>query len=253
MDHSEDVFRALNDASRRLLLDRLFEVDGQTTGELCEHLPGMTRYGVMNHLRILETAGLITTRRAGRSKHHYLNPVPIRLVHDRWISKYTAPIIGHIAGVKSRLEGGTTVANPSHVYKAVIAAPAAAVFNAITDGDMTVQYYYGTRVESSWQVGAPIRYMGPDGSVVADGAVLAFDPNKRVEMTFHARWDPDIEREGPVQMAWIVEEDGKTTTLTVEYYDVEPGSKTEADFNGGIAYIVSGLKTLVETGKPLAG
>ena len=84
------VFRALSDPSRRLLLDGLFERDGQTLGELCGALPEMTRFGVMRHLDVLEAADLITTRRIGREKRHYLNPVPIRRLHDRWISKYAA-------------------------------------------------------------------------------------------------------------------------------------------------------------------
>ncbi len=100
----DEVFRAINDPSRRVLLDRLFDEDGQTLGELCAHLPGMTRFGVMNHLRVLEEAGLVTTRKAGRAKHHYLNPVPIRQVHDRWISKYAEPVVGRMAGLKARLE-----------------------------------------------------------------------------------------------------------------------------------------------------
>jgi len=100
----DEVFRALNDSSRRLLLDKLFVEDGQTLGELCAHLPEMTRFGVMNHLRVLEDGGLVTTRRQGRSKLHYLNPVPIRLVHDRWISKYTEPRVGAIADLKVRVE-----------------------------------------------------------------------------------------------------------------------------------------------------
>ena len=88
----ERVFKALADPSRRLLLDRLFEQDGQTLGELCRHLPGMTRFGVMRHLDVLEEAGLVTTRRDGREKRHFLNPVPIRLIHDRWISKFAEPV-----------------------------------------------------------------------------------------------------------------------------------------------------------------
>ena len=80
------VFRALADPSRRELLDRLYERDGQTLGELCGWLPAMTRFGVMRHLGVLEEAALISTRKLGRQKHHYLNPVPIRLLHDRWIS-----------------------------------------------------------------------------------------------------------------------------------------------------------------------
>src|SRR5438105_7664007 len=84
----EEIFRALADPSRRLLLDSLFVRDGQTLGELSARLPSMTRFGVMKHLRLLESAGLIVTRKQGREKLHYLNPVPIRLIHDRWISKY---------------------------------------------------------------------------------------------------------------------------------------------------------------------
>ncbi|HEY3163451.1 MAG TPA: helix-turn-helix domain-containing protein, partial [Candidatus Limnocylindrales bacterium] len=88
------IFRALGDPSRRLLLDRLFDRDGQTLGELAAGLPGMTRFGVMRHLDVLEEAGLIETRKVGREKHHYLNPVPIRLVADRWIGKFAERVVG---------------------------------------------------------------------------------------------------------------------------------------------------------------
>src|SRR5215218_1557954 len=84
----DDVFRALADPTRRHLLDRLFQRDGRTLTELESELE-MTRFGVMKHLRVLEEAGLVVARRSGREKHHHLNPVPIRLVHDRWIDKYT--------------------------------------------------------------------------------------------------------------------------------------------------------------------
>ena len=104
MDDDDRVFRALADPSRRLLLDRLFERDGRALGELELELPEMTRFGVMKHLRVLEEAGLVTTRRAGRSKHHYLNPVPIRLIHDRWIDKYREPRVSALAELKTRLE-----------------------------------------------------------------------------------------------------------------------------------------------------
>lgn len=142
---------------------------------------------------------------------------------------------------------------PVHVYTAHIAAPAARVWEALTDGDMTVQYYYGTRVESSWEPGAVVRYTYPDGSVAADGEIIAIDPGKRLEMTFHARWDPELEEEGPVREVWALEESDGVTTLTHETWDVGTDSKTYADFATGISHIVSGLKTLVETGKPLSG
>ncbi|MGA8040001.1 MAG: helix-turn-helix transcriptional regulator, partial [Acidimicrobiia bacterium] len=96
----DEVFRAINDPSRRTLLDRLRLEDGQTLGELCRHLPEMTRFGVMSHLRVLEDAGLVTTQKKGRSKYHYLNPVPIRLIHDRWIGKYAEPTVTAITGLK---------------------------------------------------------------------------------------------------------------------------------------------------------
>ena len=249
----DSVFRALNDASRRLLLDRLFERDGQTLGELCEHIPDMTRYGVMNHLKVLEEGGLVVTRRQGRSKYHYLNPVPIRLVHDRWISKYTEPIVGVIAAVKTRTEQEERiVSKPTHVYQTYIRGTADAVWSAITDGDQTVKYYYGTRVESSWEPGAPVRYTYPDGGLAADGEVRAVEEPKRLEMTFHPRWDPELEAEGAVTMVWLIEEENGLVKLTVEYFDLDPASKTYADFTAGIPYIVAGLKTLLETGAGLA-
>ena len=99
------VFRALADPTRRLLLDRLFERDGRTLTELESQLE-MTRFGVMKHLRILEEAGLVVTRRSGRAKLHFLNPVPIRLIHDRWIDKYTGPRVSTLVGLKRSLEKG---------------------------------------------------------------------------------------------------------------------------------------------------
>src|SRR5438270_3434064 len=104
-DEGDDVFRALADPSRRLLLDSLFDEDGQTLGELSARLPAMTRFGVMKHLRLLEAAGLLVTRKVGREKLHYLNPVPIRLIADRWIGKYAEPWVGALTELKANLEG----------------------------------------------------------------------------------------------------------------------------------------------------
>jgi DNA-binding transcriptional ArsR family regulator len=97
------VFKALADPTRRSLLDELFSEDGQTLSALEGRLP-MTRFGVMKHLKVLEEAGLVTTRRRGREKLHFLNPVPIRLIHDRWVSKYAEPLAGLISGIKRELE-----------------------------------------------------------------------------------------------------------------------------------------------------
>src|SRR5712675_1301493 len=100
------VFRALADPTRRSLLDELFKKDGQTLSALEERLP-MTRFGVMKHLKLLEEAGLVVSRRRGREKLHFLNPVPIRLVHDRWVSKYAEPWAATLTGLKQQLEEET--------------------------------------------------------------------------------------------------------------------------------------------------
>ena len=99
----DEVFKALADPTRRGLLDQLFERDGQTLGELEGRLP-MSRFGVMKHLKVLEEAGLVTTKRRGREKLHFLNPVPIRLVHDRWVSKYAEPWASALSELKQEIE-----------------------------------------------------------------------------------------------------------------------------------------------------
>ena len=252
-DSTAPAFRALADPSRRLLLDRLFERDGQTLGELTAYLPDMTRFGVMRHLGVLETAGLISTRKVGREKRHYLNPVPIRRIHDRWISKYAAPVIGTMSAIKDHLEAPPMAAplpeEFDHVYSIYINADPERVWRAITDGDETVQYYYGTRVVSDWSIGSRVSYDNPDGTVAADGEVLACDPPRRLEMTFLARWDPEVEAEGPITHVWELEPENGTTRLTVTSKGLKRGSKRAESFGSGIMWIVAGLKTYVEGGR----
>jgi DNA-binding transcriptional ArsR family regulator len=101
------VFKALADGGRRILLDALHADDGQTLGQLCHQLPDMTRFGVMKHLAVLEHAGLVVTHRAGRSKLHYLNPIPIREIQDRWITKYAQPVAAAMVGLRTELEDRT--------------------------------------------------------------------------------------------------------------------------------------------------
>jgi DNA-binding transcriptional ArsR family regulator/uncharacterized protein YndB with AHSA1/START domain len=251
MDDMAAIFRALGDPSRRLLLDRLFDRDGQTLGELAAQLPEMTRFGVMRHLDVLASAGLIETRRVGREKHHYLNPVPIRLVADRWIGKFAAPVVGRMAALKHHLEAPPMLA-PDHVYSVLIRATPDRVWKAITDGSETEQYYFGTRVDSDWTVGGPIVYAYPDGSIAADGEVIEIDPGSRVLMTFHPRWSPEIEAEGPVRMSWAVEPAGDgVSKLTVVTSGMIEGGVVQREFGGGIVHIVSGMKTWLETGAPL--
>ncbi len=249
MEGDARIFRALGDANRRVLLDRLFERDGQTLGELAAHLPGMTRQGAMKHLRVLQDAGLIVARREGREKRHFLNPVPIRRIHDRWISKYTEPWAAALVGLKERLED-TQVMTKS-VYEVYIHATPERIWEAITSAELTRQYYYGTEARSDWQPGSRLEYLYPDGRLAAEGTVLEADPPRRVTMTFHAVWDEEVAADPPVRMTWEIQPAGEMSRLTVITDDLIPGSATARSFEGGVVYIVSGLKTLLETGEPL--
>lgn len=244
------VFRALSDANRRLLLDQLFARDGQTLGELTQHLPGMTRFGVMKHLAVLAEAGLVTTQRVGREKRHYLNPVGIRLIHDRWISKYAAPVVGAMTAIKHHLERESMDA-PAHVYTVFIRATPGRVWEAITDGAATERYYFGTRVASDWSPGASIAYTYPDGTIAADGHVIDVEPPRRLNMTFRPRWDPRAPEQSIRHLWEIAAEDDGTTRLTVSSFDLDVESAFGQQFRDGMVYIVSGLKTWVETGEAL--
>ena len=143
----DEVFRALADPTRRSLLDELFEEDGQTLSALEQRLP-MTRFGVMKHLKVLEEARLVVTRRRGREKLHFLNPVPIRLVHDRWVSKYAEPWAAGLSELKQGMEDRTM----EKVFEIYIKTTPERLWEAITDPDMRAKYTFGVRVENDWQV-----------------------------------------------------------------------------------------------------
>jgi DNA-binding transcriptional ArsR family regulator/uncharacterized protein YndB with AHSA1/START domain len=244
------IFRALVDPTRRQILDRLFERDGQTLTDLAAGFDEMSRQGVMKHLDVLEEAGLIVTRRSGRQKLHYLNPVPIRQIHDRWISRYTEPLAAALGRLTTVLENDMNHVT-THIYQTYIVTTPERLWQAITDPELTSRYYYGTAVHSDWKAGSPLLYDYPDGTVAADGKVLEIEPGRRVVMEFNAVWDDAIKAEPPVKMTWEIESNGRTCKLTVTTEGLAPGSETDTQFRGGILWIVSGLKTLLETGSPL--
>ena len=132
------------------LLDELFREDGQTLGMLEERF-SMTRFGVMKHLKVLEEAGLVVTRRRGREKLHFLNPVPIRLIHDRWVSKYAEPWVAGLSEIKERLES-----QMEKVYEIFIKTTPERLWEAIIDPEIRAKYNFGAAVNSDWKVGSPI-------------------------------------------------------------------------------------------------
>ena len=140
---------------------------------------------------------------------------------------------------------------PAYIYKAYINGTAEDVWRAITEPDLTQQYFYGTRVESAWEVGGSMNYSYPDSRPASTGEILAIDAPKRLEFTFLALWDDELTAEGPAREVWSLAEVNGMTELTIELYDVAADSKTLDDFSQGFPYIVSGLKSLVETGTAL--
>src|SRR5215831_5848891 len=157
----EPVFRALADVNRRKLLDLLFERDGQTLTELAGSLPAMTRFGVMKHLRVLEEAELVTTRRDGRLKLHYLNAVPIRLIHDRWIGKYRKTRAAALAELKIDLEEQemrSVDTRPAQVYTVYIRAPRSKVWDAMTKPEFTHRYMYDSDANTTWKPGSRLMW-----------------------------------------------------------------------------------------------
>jgi uncharacterized protein YndB with AHSA1/START domain len=251
------VFRALADPTRRALLDHLHRRDGRTLGEL-EGRFDMTRFGVMKHLRSLEGAGLVVTRRAGREKLHYLNPVPIRSIHDRWIDKYTAPRAAALAALKTELEGEIvteveTATRPQQVYEVFIRAGAERIWEAITNGDFTRRYFYGTRVDSDLAVGSPFVYRSGDGDeAIVEGEVVEADEPRRLVHTWHMLYDAELRDDPPSRVTWEIEpmEDG-VCKLTVVHGGFDAETPTYREVAGGWNWVLDGLKTLLETGEPL--
>jgi uncharacterized protein YndB with AHSA1/START domain len=235
------VFRALADPTRRRLLDALFKEDGQTLGALEARLP-MTRFGVMKHLRVLEKARLVVTRRRGREKLHFLNPVPIRLVHDRWVSKYAEPWAATLSGLKNRLE-----ATMEKVFEIYIKTTPERLWQAITDPEMRRKYQFGVGVISDWKAGSHyegVHHQAP--GALFEGENLEVDPPRRLVQSFRALWGEDAKREGTSRVVWEIEPVGDSCRLSVTHDQLR--EKVNPEIYGGWPQILSGLKTLLETG-----
>jgi uncharacterized protein YndB with AHSA1/START domain len=239
------VFRALADSTRRSLLDQLFEQDGQTLSALEQRLP-MTRFGVMKHLRVLEEAALVTTKRRGREKLHFLNPVPIRLVHDRWVSKYAEPWAAALTGLKRRLEEESM----EKVFEIYIKTTPERLWEAITDGEMRQRYTFGVGVSSDWAPGSRYEAVHAGaGIAISEGENLEVDPPRRLVQSFNALWSDDVKAEGTSRVTWEIEQIADSCRLTVTHDQLREGASDE--LYGGWPMILSGLKTLLETGETL--
>ncbi len=260
VDDLDPVFRALADPTRRRMLDALFTRDGQSASALVALVPEMSRFGVAKHLGILEEAGLVTTRRQGRTKLHYLNPVPIGLVADRWISKYAEPFTRAMVGLKKGLEArgrsrqaadGRHDDRPAPVRGLHPGHPEE-VFAAITDPAMTRQYFHGTAFVSPPAQGEAYSTTTSDGRPAVEGTIEVLDPPRRLVQTWHVLYDTALAAEPVSRVEWEVEAAGEgLTRLRVVHGDLAQSPLTWANVRHGWVWVLDGLKSLLETGRPL--
>ena len=238
------MFKALADPTRRDLLDELFRRDGQTLGALVAMF-SMTRIGVAKHLRLLEDAGLVVSKRRGREKLHFLNPVPIRLVHDRWVTKYTEPWTVGLVELKHELEH-----TMEKVFEIYIRVTPERLWHAITDADTRARFQFGNRVDSDWAPGSHYLVTNPGAAgPLFEGDNIEVDPPRRLVQSFTALWGDDVITEGTSRVTWDIEPVGDSCRLTVTHDQL--ADDANAQLYGGWPMILSGLKTWLETGQEL--
>lgn len=258
------VFKALADPTRRALLDRLEERNGQTLADLCDGVD-MARQSVSKHLAVLEDAGVVTTRWRGREKLHYLDAAPINAVADRWLSRYDRRRAQALADLTTALEA-TPVNEPANefVYTTYIRTTPEALWQALTEPAFTSRYW-GAELTSDWQVGSTVSWTYAEATM-ADPAqrVLVADRPYRLSYTWHAITDSFaqmIDAEPAVVAAlraeplshvlFEIEEAGERVKLTVTHGGFEPDSQILPGISNGWPEILASLKTLLETGEPL--
>ncbi|MCM6772508.1 metalloregulator ArsR/SmtB family transcription factor [Nocardia sp. CDC159] len=242
------VFKALADPTRRLLLDRLREHNGQTLRELCERV-AMARQSLTQHLDILERAGLVTVLRRGRERVHYINPAPIHDIEQRWISVFDRPRLDIIGGIKSRAEElAMKTAIPTYVYVTYIRATAEQVWQALTDADLSARYWGNANV-SDWQPGSDWEHRRVDGSGVVDvvGKVLESEPPNRLVLTFED--SPHLDRERSI-VTFRIEPHLDIVRLTVTHENL-PNDEMYQGIAHGWPAVLANLKSLLETGTVL--
>jgi uncharacterized protein YndB with AHSA1/START domain/DNA-binding transcriptional ArsR family regulator len=240
----DEVFKALADPTRRELLDELFRADGQTLSALEERF-AMTRFGVMKHLKQLEEAGLIVTVRRGREKLHFLNPVPIRLIHDRWVSKYAEPWAAGLSDLKQRLERPM-----EKIFEIYIRTTPKELWEAITNPDIRAKYNFGAGVISDWTPGSHYTFGHPSRpGLLGEGENLEVDPPSRLVQSMVALWGEDVQAEGSTRITWEIEPIGDSCRLRVTHDQLREGANDQ--LYGGWPMILSGLKTWLETGQLL--
>ena len=247
MNDADLLFKALADPNRRKLLDLLYARDAQTLGDLCSHLD-MTRQAATQHLGVLEAANLIATKWQGREKLHFLNPVPLQEIYQRWISKFERPRLDALHDLKRQLEANA-MARSTFVYVTFIRTTPERLWSALTTPEFMKRYWFGMHIETDWKSGAPWRLLFDDGRVADAGEVVEIDPPKRLVLKWRNEWKPEFAAEGAAQCAIELEPADGAVKLTITHAMDRPDSKFIEAVAGGWPRILSNLKSLLETGE----
>jgi DNA-binding transcriptional ArsR family regulator/uncharacterized protein YndB with AHSA1/START domain len=238
------IFKALNDPARRVLLDTLREKDGQSLSDLEARLD-MTRFGVMKHLRVLEDASLVVTKKVGRFKYHYLNAVPLQEVIDRWIEPLLAkPTARAVISLKSQLEGTAPMSKPDFVLKTYINCTQDALWDALNDPEKMTEWHFMARRVSL--EGDTYAYESDDGTRFMKTRRLSVDPKSRIEATFEPAWEGGG---APSRTVFVIAQERDHCALTIEHYDLTfPVVPGEGVHDGWSRWAAS-LKTWLESGR----
>jgi uncharacterized protein YndB with AHSA1/START domain len=262
VDPEAALFRALADPGRRRLLDRLNDSNGQNLQQLASGM-GITRQAVTKHLAILESANLVTSVRRGRERLHYLNPVPINEIAERWISAFDRGRVAALSDLKRVLEE-EEMEKPSFVYTTYIRTTPERLWQVLTDPEF-MRRWWTVSLDTDWQVGSQVTWDN-DGLIISDPeqVVLEYSPHRRLAYTWHsftpewqARGGTDdqtlaqLNSEPRSRVAFELEQLDEMVRLTVLHDGFEIGSRVARMVSAGWPLVISSLKSFIETGEPL--
>jgi DNA-binding transcriptional ArsR family regulator len=242
----DKIFKAMGDPARRHLLDSLRSKDGQTSSEL-EVQIDMTRFGVMKHLKVLEDAELILTKKSGRFKYHYLNALPLQEIMDRWVAPFLQPQARALTDLKAKLERDTQMTKPDFMMQTFIRCSQDALWSALTEADEMAAYHFVCNtVQGNAVIDAPTTFLRPNGEAMLRQVTTALDPKSRIAMTFEPFFmGPNAPSS---HMVYLIEAQGDACKLTIEHYNIAPG---QDGFGEGWARLAASLKSYLETGDAL--
>jgi len=250
---TDDIFRALSDPNRRRILDIAKNRPGITVNELTDEFD-FSRYAVMKHLKILESCNLIISKKEGKFRKLYLNAIPIQTIYDRWISKFSKYWAQNITALKYKLEEDSKMSQPElkHVFVIYIKTTKEKLWEALTHGDVTHKYFFATKIKSDFSPGSKLEFHGVNKEgepyIPVSGEVIEVIPQKKLVYSFQQYSNNDK----PSRVTYEIEEVDGNIKFTVTHDQFDEVNETYNSVQQGWPYILSGLKTYLETNKTLS-